>query len=421
MFRHHFEIVCEQSGTCTKLHEVETAKRSQTQLITAVDLCDGQETELLLCYNRRTQFFLQIKKDVYPLFLSIDTCHFQKLHDDSKSTEFDFQWNTSPTSIVCAFPYIIAFTSDSMEIRLLVNGNLVHTVTMANLQLITSKRDIYFATTAPEFIPKDLHIKGLENESINHNYGSLSPINMNQFSNERILEIRHKIDKIENQSLGLMEATTTDNNIPPVHINSVDNLTKFLPIPGSTESSPTIYRARSLQKPRFQHDHSDDLKRQMSKSSSCGDAPACSSSTNSDKDHNEPDVPPNSPKKDSLESLSSPTKRLNSKSYPHSKLNFSNSNIDIGSPEKIKPLRIFRIPLSNLTGAHSHYHTHNSTATKSAKLKTQKIAEDHLEIDDNIVDKIDSKCDSLAIQNSAENIDNNSYNCMTPPPLFSSI
>lgn len=40
-----------------------------------------------------------------------------------------------------------------MEIRLVVNGNLIHTMSMPKLQLITSKNDIYFATTAPEFFP----------------------------------------------------------------------------------------------------------------------------------------------------------------------------------------------------------------------------------------------------------------------------
>lgn len=54
---------------------------------------------------------------------------------------------------VCAFPYIIAFTSNTMEIRLVVNGNLIHTMSMPKLQLITSKNDIFFATTAPEFFP----------------------------------------------------------------------------------------------------------------------------------------------------------------------------------------------------------------------------------------------------------------------------
>lgn len=55
--------------------------------------------------------------------------------------------------IACAFPYVIAFTNDTMEIRLIINGNLVHTIAMPNLNLITSKRDIFFATTAPEFFP----------------------------------------------------------------------------------------------------------------------------------------------------------------------------------------------------------------------------------------------------------------------------
>lgn len=53
----------------------------------------------------------------------------------------------------CAFPYVIAFTNDTMEIRLIINGNLVHTIAMPSLNLITSKRDIFFATTAPEFFP----------------------------------------------------------------------------------------------------------------------------------------------------------------------------------------------------------------------------------------------------------------------------
>lgn len=40
---------------------------------------------------------------------------------------------------VCTFPYIIAFTTDSMEIRLIINGNLVQTMSMPKLTLISSK------------------------------------------------------------------------------------------------------------------------------------------------------------------------------------------------------------------------------------------------------------------------------------------
>lgn len=69
---------------------------------------------------------------------------------------------------VCAFPYIIAFTSDSMEIRLLVNGNLVHTLSMPRLQLLASKSDVYFCSTAPEFRPAT-NPSCVERPSMNHN------------------------------------------------------------------------------------------------------------------------------------------------------------------------------------------------------------------------------------------------------------
>lgn len=40
---------------------------------------------------------------------------------------------------VCAFPYILAFTTDSIEIRLVVNGNLVYTAVVPELHLIASR------------------------------------------------------------------------------------------------------------------------------------------------------------------------------------------------------------------------------------------------------------------------------------------
>lgn len=54
-FKHHFEVVYETTGHSSRIHEVEASKRSQTQLVAVVDLCDGQEKELLLCYNRKRQ------------------------------------------------------------------------------------------------------------------------------------------------------------------------------------------------------------------------------------------------------------------------------------------------------------------------------------------------------------------------------
>ncbi|XP_078039328.1 GTPase-activating Rap/Ran-GAP domain-like protein 3 isoform X1 [Augochlora pura] len=128
--RHHFELIS-ASGSTRTVHMDGTSK---PHLVAALDLCEDEEPELLLCYN--------------------NTCHFQKLLEENTApSEFDFNWNSVPAAIACAFPYVIAFTKDTMEIRLIINGNLVHTMAMPNLNLITSKQDIFFATTAPEFLP----------------------------------------------------------------------------------------------------------------------------------------------------------------------------------------------------------------------------------------------------------------------------
>ncbi|KAK0180091.1 hypothetical protein PV327_005769 [Microctonus hyperodae] len=127
--KYHFELIS-ADGATRSLHMEASMK---PHVIAALDLCEDEEPELLLCYN--------------------NTCHFQKLSEDTAaSTEFDFNWNSVPIAVACAFPYVIAFTTDTMEIRLIINGNLVHTIAMPNLMLITSKRDIYFTTTAPEFM-----------------------------------------------------------------------------------------------------------------------------------------------------------------------------------------------------------------------------------------------------------------------------
>ncbi|XP_076276257.1 GTPase-activating Rap/Ran-GAP domain-like protein 3 isoform X2 [Lasioglossum baleicum] len=129
--RHHFELIS-ASGSTRILHIDGTSK---PHLVAALDLCEDEEPELILCYN--------------------NTCHFQKLVEENTApSEFDFNWNSVPAAIACAFPYVIAFTKDTMEIRLIINGNLVHTMAMPNLNLITSKQDIFFATTAPEFLPR---------------------------------------------------------------------------------------------------------------------------------------------------------------------------------------------------------------------------------------------------------------------------
>lgn len=321
-----------------------------------------------------------------------------------------------------------------MEIRLLVNGNLVHTVTMADLELITSKRDIYFATTAPEFIPKDFRIKHIDNEHDTDNSSSSNckaTKGTNEYSNERILEIKHKLEAQHTPGTDLSSAQNqieTNIDITSLHINSEDNLNKFLPIP-LTNSDHSMQRARSLQKPKSCL--LDEQKRQISKSNSCGDSYA---SNSGDKEfsttgkHVEPPVPPNSPKTSSSDSPVSPTKKYY-KLPPSTRNQFNNHN-DSNSPEKVKPLRIFRIPLSNLTGAHSHYHTHNSIP-KVSKIQTNKIDEDNLEADDTpitttttttipVVVETNNKltCDKIGLLN--DKFNNITCKCSSEP-LFSSL
>ncbi|XP_049782229.1 GTPase-activating Rap/Ran-GAP domain-like protein 3 [Schistocerca cancellata] len=143
-YRHQFDLVNEHSGEYKHLHTVES---SRAHLVAAIDLYEDEEPELLLCYNH--------------------TCHFQKLVPGKSTTDYDFRWNAIPSAIVCAFPYIFAFTTDAMEIRLIINGNLVQTTVMPKLHFICAKNDIYFATTAPEFFHnKDaqVHVDAPEND-----------------------------------------------------------------------------------------------------------------------------------------------------------------------------------------------------------------------------------------------------------------
>jgi len=58
---------------------------------------------------------------------------------------FRFQWNSEPNHIICIFPYVIGLSNQSIEIRLLVNGNLVNSITMSNIKLIANKVRFYLS------------------------------------------------------------------------------------------------------------------------------------------------------------------------------------------------------------------------------------------------------------------------------------
>ncbi|KAG8512798.1 LOW QUALITY PROTEIN: GTPase-activating Rap/Ran-GAP domain-like protein 3, partial [Galemys pyrenaicus] len=132
-YRHQFDVVNESTGEAFRLHHVEA---SRVNFVAAIDVYEDGEAGLLLCYN-----YSCIYKKVCPFnggsFLV-----------QPSASDFQFCWNQAPYAIVCAFPYLLAFTTDSVEIRLVVNGNLVHTAVVPQLQLVASRSDIYFTATA---------------------------------------------------------------------------------------------------------------------------------------------------------------------------------------------------------------------------------------------------------------------------------
>ncbi|XP_012495311.1 PREDICTED: GTPase-activating Rap/Ran-GAP domain-like protein 3 [Propithecus coquereli] len=132
-YRHQFDMVNESTGEAFRLHHVEA---NRVNFVAAIDVYEDGEAGLLLCYN-----YSCIYKKVCPFnggsFLV-----------QPSASDFQFCWNQAPYAIVCAFPYLLAFTTDSMEIRLVVNGNLVHTAVVPQLQLVASRSDIYFTAAA---------------------------------------------------------------------------------------------------------------------------------------------------------------------------------------------------------------------------------------------------------------------------------
>ncbi|XP_045419351.1 GTPase-activating Rap/Ran-GAP domain-like protein 3 isoform X2 [Lemur catta] len=132
-YRHQFDMVNESTGEAFRLHHVEA---NRVNFVAAIDVYEDGEAGLLLCYN-----YSCIYKKICPFnggsFLV-----------QPSASDFQFCWNQAPCAIVCAFPYLLAFTTDSMEIRLVVNGNLVHTAVVPQLQLVASRSDIYFTAAA---------------------------------------------------------------------------------------------------------------------------------------------------------------------------------------------------------------------------------------------------------------------------------
>lgn len=125
-YKHQFELISE-SGNVSRIHVID--KQKKATLVSAVDVYEEEESELLISFNHQSIF---------------------KRLTGEQSSNFSFQWNSAPNSVVCAFPYLLAFTTNTIEIRLVVNANLVHTLVLPKVCLISAKADIYFSASPPK-------------------------------------------------------------------------------------------------------------------------------------------------------------------------------------------------------------------------------------------------------------------------------
>lgn len=266
----------------------------------------------------------------------------------------------------------------------MVNGNLVHTVMMAELQLITSKKDIYFVTTAPEFIPKGAKLRGPDSED-------------HELIKPRIEESKvAQGDESPGRSRLSSDEDNSAQNTEGQDSGSTDSRSSGL-------ATPEIQRARSLQSSHPDSEKTkdstlsvDELRRPISKSNSYGEAGSsfsiptttCSkdlakhfgaqpqpNTKNLCKHFGEPSVPPNSPQNNTIvkgHSPSSPTRKSFIR-QPTLNINRSQQNEGETSPSNgnsTKPLRIYRIPLTNLTGTHVQSHHYHYPSTDPSKKPT---------------------------------------------------
>ncbi|XP_041974012.1 GTPase-activating Rap/Ran-GAP domain-like protein 3 [Aricia agestis] len=135
-YKNHWEVLETNTGQSVKRAEgSEDAGPRRGTLVNALRIGDERDGQIILCYNH--------------------TCHFERLTSKGleSDSEYDFHWTTVPSGVVCAFPYIMAFAEDLLEIRLVANGSLVHAACIPGLKILCGRRDIFYVACAPEYAP----------------------------------------------------------------------------------------------------------------------------------------------------------------------------------------------------------------------------------------------------------------------------
>jgi len=55
------------------------------------------------------------------------------------------------------FPFVLAFASGEIEVRTLINGKLVQTLTLPSINFLTSKTDLYLSSTSEDRADSDIY------------------------------------------------------------------------------------------------------------------------------------------------------------------------------------------------------------------------------------------------------------------------
>ncbi|CAF0797732.1 unnamed protein product [Brachionus calyciflorus] len=142
-YKNRCELISETTGELLKLVNF----NQSSTIRSIVELYDNDEPEILVTYNYYSEFIKLDQTNSFSSQISSNT--------NFKSSNYKFQWNSEPHSVLCVFPYVIGFSNQSIEIRLLVNGNLVNSITMSNVKLIASKRDIFFSADHENLLAND--------------------------------------------------------------------------------------------------------------------------------------------------------------------------------------------------------------------------------------------------------------------------
>ena len=67
------------------------------------------------------------------------TCQLVTLHDGMAYNSTEIVWNAEPKDVVYMSPYVLAFTADTVEIRMASNGSLIQTIAVPDLHLLSKK------------------------------------------------------------------------------------------------------------------------------------------------------------------------------------------------------------------------------------------------------------------------------------------